>query len=337
LGKTQIFTGGEELNDDQGVYTLVNIGQQNIDLLGVSAKNKQLKSQVELAENAMELSKVQLAREVKMIWASAYSAKNKYQLYKRLDSIYLRFKKAVELNYEVETISKLEFSSAKNQALQIAIKKEQAYDDYLIELQKLNLWLHAETNFDVEDELILNDTAFLKEQTLKTHPSLKLTEQKINASEAEYQAAKADLLPKFNIQYGIQEVQGQNGFYTYQVGISLPLFAGSERSRVKTAEIQQQIVQNEADFNFRKLESEYQQSVQKYLKWKKSKDFYLLEALPLAKEQQEGALLAYREGALDYTSFTQLISTAIETELDAIDAINNYLNAKFELAYFQNE
>ncbi|WP_304131280.1 CusA/CzcA family heavy metal efflux RND transporter [Mesonia mobilis] len=337
LGKTQIYTSGEEINDNQGVYTWVNIGQQNIDLLGISAKKKLMNAEVKLAKEALSLSQLEVEREVKKAWTSAYSAKQKLQLYQRLDSIYSKFKTAVELNYEVEAISKLEFSSAKNQALQIAIKKEQAYDDYLIELQKLNLWLNSKNTLGVKDELILADDELIIEQSLENHPALQVAEQKLKTSEANYRAAKADLLPKFNVQYGIQEVQNQNGFYTYQAGVSIPLFSGSEKTRVKTAQIQQQIAQNEADFIQQQLKTNYQQSLQGFMKWKKSKDFYLQEALPLAQEQQNGALLAYKEGAIDYTAFTQMLRNSIETELAAIEAINNYLNAKFELTYFENE
>ena len=337
LGTTKVYTSGEEINDNQGVYTWVNIGQQNIDLLGISAKKKLMNAEVKLAEEALSLSQLEVEREVKKAWTSAYSAKQKLQLYQRLDSIYSKFKTAVELNYEVEAISKLEFSSAKNQALQIAIKKEQAYDDYLIELQKLNLWLNSEHTFGVKDELILADDELIIEQSLENHPALQVAEQKLETSTANYRAAKADLLPKFNVQYGIQEVQNQSGFYTYQAGVSIPLFSGSEKTRVKTAQIQQQIAQNEADFIQQQLKTNYQQSLQGFMKWKKSKDFYLQEALPLAQEQQNGALLAYKEGAIDYTAFTQMLRNSIETELSAIEAINNYLNAKFELTYFENE
>lgn len=337
LGKTQIYTSGEEISDNQGVYTWVNIGQQNIDLLGISAKKKLMNAEVKLAEEALSLSQLEVEREVKKAWTSAYSAKQKLQLYQRLDSIYSKFKTAVELNYEVEAISKLEFSSAKNQALQIAIKKEQAYDDYLIELQKLNLWLNSKNTLGVKDELILADDELIIEQSLENHPALQVAEQKLETSTANYRAAKADLLPKFNVQYGIQEVQNQSGFYTYQAGVSIPLFSGSEKTRVKTAQIQQQIAQNEADFIQQQLKINYQQSLQGFIKWKKSKDFYLQEALPLAQEQQNGALLAYQEGAIDYTAFTQMLRNSIETELAAIEAINNYLNAKFELTYFENE
>ena len=46
-----------------------------------------------------------------------------FQLYKELDSIYGNFEQAVTLNFEVEAISKLEYSAAKNQVFQIQNKK----------------------------------------------------------------------------------------------------------------------------------------------------------------------------------------------------------------------
>ncbi|GAL00534.1 cobalt-zinc-cadmium resistance protein CzcA [Nonlabens ulvanivorans] len=39
LGSTQLFTGGEEIASGQGIYTLIGIGQQNIDLLSIGAKS----------------------------------------------------------------------------------------------------------------------------------------------------------------------------------------------------------------------------------------------------------------------------------------------------------
>ena len=50
LGNTQVFTGGEEIADGQGIYTLVGVGQQNIDLLGISAKRRLQRQRIALAE-----------------------------------------------------------------------------------------------------------------------------------------------------------------------------------------------------------------------------------------------------------------------------------------------
>ncbi|MFH6602618.1 CusA/CzcA family heavy metal efflux RND transporter [Maribacter algicola] len=336
LGKTQVFTGGEEVRVGQGVYTLVGVGQQNINLFGIGAKKRLQKHRITLAETALDLSELQVEQEVKKAWSLAYQQRQKYELYRELDSIYLQFEKAIELNFEVEAISRLEYSSATNQALQINNKLQQAESDYFIALQKLNLWLVSETYYTVPDILNESEISVLEIPTsIENHPELKLSQRRIDEAEANYNEARTDLLPKLNLQGGLQQVDGNSGFYTYQAGISVPLFSGTQRSQAKAAKIDSEIAKANADFTQRRMQSEYQQAVQSYQKWKASWQFYRGKALPLAEEQRKGALLAYKEGAVDYAAFTQIIRDAIQTEMDALNTLDNYLKSVFELQYFK--
>ncbi|WP_025740685.1 MULTISPECIES: CusA/CzcA family heavy metal efflux RND transporter [Aquimarina] len=336
LGNTQVFTGGEEVNDGQGIYTLVGVGQQNINLFGIGAKKRLQQKRIALAETALNLSGLQVEQEVKKAWSQAYQQRQKFILYRELDSIYSQFEKAIELNYKVEAISRLEYSSATNQALQINNKLQQAESDYAIALQKLNLWLVSDTFYTVPDTLDESEVAVLGiSASIKNHPELELSQKRIDEAEAGYKAARSDLLPNLNLQGGLQQVNGSNGFYTYQAGISVPLFSGTKRSQAKAAKIDSEIAKTNADFVKRQLQSEYRQAVQAYQKWKVSWQFYKDKALPLAGEQRRGALLAYREGAVDYAAFTQIIRDAIQTEMDALAALDNYLKSVFELQYFK--
>ena len=337
FGKTSVFTGGEEINEDRGIYTLVGVSQQNIDLLGIGAKKQQQQQHIALAETALELSELQVAQAVQEAWSKAFQEKRKLQLYKELDSIYTRFEKAVSLNYEVEAISKLEYASATNQALQIRNKKQQALSDYQIALQQLNIWLVSDTFYTVPDTF--DEEALGMQQlssTIEQHPELQFSEQQILVAQADYKAARANLLPTFNLQGGLQKVNGASGFYSYQAGISIPLFSGSKRSTAKAAKIDAEIAKNNASLTQRQVQANYQQAVQSFQKWKSSWLFYKEEALPLAKDQRKGALVAYKEGALDYAAFSQLINTAIQTEMDALDALDNYLQSVFQLHYYNN-
>ncbi|SCY18834.1 cobalt-zinc-cadmium resistance protein CzcA [Nonlabens sp. Hel1_33_55] len=337
FGNTQIFTGGEEIADGQGIYTVIGVGQQNIDLLGIGAKKRLQQQRIELAKTAFELSEIQIELEVKKAWSKTFQSKKKFVLYRELDSIYEQFSKSVELNYEVEAISRLEYAAARNQALQINNKFQQAETDYFIALQKLNLWLTPDKMYTVTEDLeqtqntVLDETANLNE-----HPELSLSRKRVDEAQASYDSAKADLLPKFNLQGGLQRVNGDSGFYTYQAGISIPLFSGPDRSRAKAAKVETQITETNAAFKQRELQSQLIQAQQNYKKWRDTWLFYETEALPLAIDQRKGALLAYKEGALDYAAFTQIIRDAIQTEMDALDALDNYLDALFELQYFQN-
>ncbi|WP_298954214.1 CusA/CzcA family heavy metal efflux RND transporter [uncultured Nonlabens sp.] len=334
LGSTQLFTGGEEIASGQGIYTLIGIGQQNIDLLSIGAKKRLQKQRIALAEAAYNLTEIQVTQEVKNSWSEVFQQKRKMKLYKELDSIYSQFSKAVELNLEVEAISRLEYASAKNQALQIKNKYQQAQRDYTIALQKLNLWLGSEIIYTVPDDYQSNVLGSNFNKNVSQHPELLLSRKRVEEAEANYDVARANLLPTFNLQGGIQQVNGNSGFYTYQAGISIPLFSGSDKSRAKAAKIASQMVTADADFKERQIESEYQQALQAYQKWEEAWQFYKNESLPLAQEQRKGALLAYREGAVDYAAFTQIIRDAIQTEMDALEALDQYLTALFKLEYY---
>src|SRR5690606_10096491 len=111
------------------------------------------RQRIALAETALDLSELQVEQEVKKAWSEAYRQRQKFELYRELDSIYSQFKKAIELNFKVEAISRLEYSSATNQALQINNQLQQAESDYAIALQKLNLWLVSDIYYSVPEKL----------------------------------------------------------------------------------------------------------------------------------------------------------------------------------------
>jgi cobalt-zinc-cadmium resistance protein CzcA len=300
-------------------------------------KKRLQQQRIELAQTALDLSEIQIEREVKKAWSEAFQTKKKFVLYRELDSIYGQFAQSVELNYEVEAISRLEYAAARNQALQINNKFQQAETDYSIALQKLNLWLTPNTMYTVTDEVEATEISILEtDDTLNNHPELSLSRKRIDEAQASYDEARANLLPKFNLQGGLQRVNGDSGFYTYQAGISIPLLSGPVRGRAKAAKLDAQIAETNAVFKQRELQSQYKQAQQNYVRWRETWLFYKTEALPLAIDQRKGALLAYKEGALDYAAFTQIIRDAIQTEMDALDALDNYLEALFELQYFQN-
>ncbi|MFD0964264.1 CusA/CzcA family heavy metal efflux RND transporter [Pseudofulvibacter geojedonensis] len=334
FGSTQIFTGGEEINNRTGIYTTVGIGQSDIDLFGIGAKRKLQQQRIQLSQKALQLSELDIELEVKKAWANCYQSMRNYQLYKELDSIYGKFEQAVTLNFEVEAISKLEFSAAKNQVFQIQNKKAQAYRDYLIAIQQLNLWLFENEIYTVNDKLENIATTEINNLLVNEHPMITVSENQLNVTEAELRAAKADNLPKLNLQGGLQKVNGNSGFYTYQAGISIPFLSGSNRARVKSAKIDNEIANSNLLFKKQELQSQYTQAKENFLKWKTSWSFYETQVLPLTKDQKSGALLAYKEGEIDYITFTQLVKEAVKSELEAQNSLINYLKSAFQLQYF---
>ncbi|WP_121665517.1 CusA/CzcA family heavy metal efflux RND transporter [Mesonia aquimarina] len=335
LGTTKIFTAGEEINNGSGVYTLVGINQQDIDLLGIGTKQNLLETRIALAEKVANFSEIELELAVRKSWTQVYTDKQKFKLYKSLDSIYKKFTKAAQLNFEVEAISQLEYKSAIIKARQISLQQSQYKKAYKNSLKKFNLWLASDTLFSITDEKPIIEIPIRKSDRIENHPEIQLAEKKLANAEATHRLAKNQLLPKFNVQYGFQEINGNGGFYSYQAGVSIPLFSGAEKRQQKSSEIEQEIASNNLSFTEQKIQIDYENALESFFTWQKNYQFYQTEALPLAEEQKKGALLAYKEGAITYTEFTQWVAEAVSTEMAAIEAEKSYWEALFQLIYYQ--
>ena len=337
LGNTQIFTGKEEVgNGSDGVYTQFGIQQQNIDVFGIASRLKLQKERVALAESALDLSVIELEREVSQAWAMVYATKNNYQVYEQLDSIFTDIERAARIRLETEATSKLEYLATSNQANQVQIQKEQAYRDYLSAMQRLNLWFANDTLFTVPDVPTsqLDEPLNYVADSLMNHPMLNVSKQRVDVADATIKERRSQFFPQLQGQYGRQQVDGQSGFYQYQIGIRIPLFFGPELGRTQSAKIQRDIAGQNLRQNQLELNAAYQEMKEQYLKWLYSWNYYRDEALPLAQEQRAGAILAYREGAIDYVTFLQNIRDAIRIEVDSWNAFGNYLNSRYQLEYY---
>lgn len=341
LGNTQIYTGGEEIQKGQpdGVYTMIGIQQQNIDVFGSFSKTKSKKRQVALAEAALNLSKQQLTQQVKMAYGNLIVAQSKLELYASLDSIFKEFERAVSLQYEVEEIARLAYVAGVNQVRQMSVQAVQAEFDYNSALQRFNLWMMSDTVYVPDESTSWAETQLEvnnMEQTIENHPLYQMAEQQVEVAEAQRKMAGAGFLPKLNVQYGLQSIGMSEDFYTYQLGISVPLIFNGEMGRSQAAKVGQYVAEEQRSQARLELEVNLNTAINEYQKWQKTYAFYQSEALPLVKEQREGALIAFEEGALDYVGFIQNIKESTLMELQAQEALRNYLQARFQLEYLLN-
>ncbi|MUP47040.1 CusA/CzcA family heavy metal efflux RND transporter [Gramella sp. BOM4] len=337
FGNTQIFTGKEEVgNGSDGIYTQIGVQQQGIDIFGIAPRLKLQKERVALAENALELNTLEIEREVSRAWVSVYTSKKTYQVYKKMDSIFEDIERAARIRYETEATSKLEYLATSNQGNEVKIQLEQAYRNYLKSLQRLNLWFVSDTIYDVPDLPVetLDEPLNFLAGSLENHPLLQVSEQRVEVAKAVTRERKSEFLPKFQGQYARQEINGQSGFFQYQIGIQIPLFFGPELGRTQEAKVNRKIAEQNFYQDKLELETAYKNMREEFIKWRNSWNYYKDEALPLAKEQQEGSVLAFKEGAIDYVTFLQNIRDAIRIEVNAWSAFDNYLDSRYQLEYY---
>lgn len=342
MGSTEFFTGGEELpnglSSADGVYTTFGVSQKDVDILGIGAKNKFHEKEIALRETALNLNELELKREVQKAWSEVYAAKGKFKLYSELDSVFTDLEKAAKLQYETGATSKLDYLAAGNQVKEIALKKKQAYRDYQTSLQRFNRWFIGDSLFTIQDkafEAVLQP--IIKQvDAIRDHPILEYAHREIEVAQADYQVKRAGFFPKLNLEYGRQKVAGEPGYNIFQVGIGLPLFFNKNLGQTQSAKISRKIAEQERDEAHLQVNAKYRELQQEYAKWQESWQFYQQEALPLAKQQREAAVYAFREGGTDYTQFLQRIRDAIAIQIKSWETLSNYLMTKYELDFFLN-
>jgi len=337
LGNTTVYTGKEEFgNGSGGVYTRIGIQQQEIDLFGIAPAVKLQNQQVILAKKALELSQLSIRHEVKKAWSEVYTSQSIYKVYQALDTIFTKIKSTEKLRYELQDVSNLSYLSTANEANELRIKRDQKRHEYLIAIKKLNLWLVSDTIYTVpeidSDNFI--ELIQLKADSVSNHPLMSYYEQQINIADAKIKKQNSQYLPTFNGQFGEQKIGAQTGFYTYQIGLNIPLLFNRQLGQSQAAQIDRKI----AEQNYQQQEMEFQMEInstyEEYQKWRNTWMYYQEEALPLAQLQRKSAITAFEEGAIDYTQFLQTVRTAIRIEVDAWGALDNYLLQRYLLEYY---
>lgn len=260
-------------------------------------------------------------------------------LLQQQDSIYGQFLRASDLRYKTGESTLLEKSAAETQRNEVNNQLRITEADIDIELNKFNVLLNGEGYAVVhtpnkERVYIQNDQAV----SITYNPNLSYFKQQVNVAGQQKRVEKNRLLPDLTLGYfnqsliGYHDVNGQaqyfgasDRFQGFQVGVAIPLWFKSHSSKIKAADLQQQIAQNEYELAEKQLDGSFKQSYAQYLKNFKSISYYRESALPNAeliiKQSQE----AYRLGEIPYAEYLLNMRQALsikESYLKSLQELN---------------
>src|SRR5699024_7015066 len=71
--------------------------------------------------------------------------------------------------------------------------------------------------------------------TLTHNPKLALQRQQIELAQTKSKLEKAKLLPDFNVGYALQTIDNQTGYHSFEVGIDIPLWFGTQKNKIQAA------------------------------------------------------------------------------------------------------
>ena len=320
---------------------------QNFDFPTLYGKQKKLSVEnIRSSEMQLSMTENNLKRDIRQSWyLLAYQMERK-KLLTFQDSIYGRFLHAATIRYETEATNLLEKVTAETQVMEIRNALEILEADILIQKQQLRILLNDTTGLEFRPATLdeRSFTAVEDSLLLARNPQLRLIKQQIEVAKAEREVQSSMMLPGISIGYANQSLIGtennngevatsSNRFQYLQAGISIPLFFGSYKSNIKSAQIQEEIARTNAGYFNTVLQGQFRQLLQEMLKFRSSLVYYRDKAVPQADLIINNAQKSFESGAIDYVEYFQNVNQALDIKYNYLNTLNGYNQAIINLEF----
>ena len=302
-------------------------------------QHKLAKATVKSSEWQLKASKLNIATQVKQIYAHLSYLYSKRRLFAYQDSLYSGFQKAAELRAKTGETNRLEMISARSQSLEIKNQLQQLNADIVIYNQKMQTVLNSETIFYPVDT-VLRRFDYLPAADISViteNPSVGYANQQVEVSKLERKLEASRALPDLSIGYfsqtivGTQDVNGVprifgagERFSGIQAGIAVPLWFAPYTAKTKAAGIKARVAQTDAENFSKSLSGSYRSLMLELSKNTNSVDYYEKQAVPEADIIINQATRSYKAGAMDYIEYILTLTRALSIKQNYLDALNNY-------------
>ena len=350
IPKTDFTTDYGQTNSIYDNDTRFGVSQKFAFPTVYTTRNKLAKAEIRRREFIEATTRHELVARVKSAYYNLWTEKSRRQLLERQDSIYGRFNRAAEIRLETGETNLLESATARTQVADIRLRLEETRTNITTFRYKLQELLNAQEEVDIEVDSLKaysGNAVILETGDSLINPTIQQYKNDIEIARLEKSVEKARLLPDISIGYFNQSFNGPGGnlagdevvfdssdrFSGMMVGLSIPLWAKPQLSRIKAGKMRQ----NEANERFEavsnQLNSRYRSLQEEFRQLQKSLDYYSENALPqielILRQVQRGL----EEGEIGYIEYTQGLDRALRIQERYLETINRYNQTFTELEY----
>jgi cobalt-zinc-cadmium resistance protein CzcA len=343
LGKTDVGIQYGQYNSFEQDFSFSI--DQNIAFPTVYGNQRKLaKEKIKSSEIQLVITENDLKQQIRQSWYQLSYLQEKKKLLLFQDTIYGKFLYAATIRYETESTSYLEKAAAETQVMEIQNELKMLESDIAIQERQLAILLNDSSELLFMPEPLTERVSLKDSAQLTNNPVLAYMQQQKEVAAAEKKVQSAKFLPDLSVGYFNQSLIGsptKNGaiagsgdrFAGVQAGISIPLFYGSYKANVKSAQLQQQIAQTNAEYYQSVIQGQYQQQMQEILKYENSLLYYQDKAVPQADLIIGNAQKSFENGAINYIEYFQNMNQALELKFNYLNTLNGYNQAVINLEY----
>jgi outer membrane protein TolC len=298
------------------------------------------RERVRLSELLVRMNRNEISRLVQNTYNEMQFLNARLYLLQQQDSLYQSVKTAAQRNFQAGQINKLEELFAVNEANHVANELNQVTVEYTAQKRAMAYILNLTTDYVVDSLAPLRiDTLYTSlADTLPANLQQEILRQQIAISRGELQLERSELLPQVTAGpfIGLQPPHGEGekrlGF---RVNLSVPLWLGQNRARIRSAELGVQLAEAERARDIQNYRQEYQTVLGQVIGRARSVHYYATTATSQANEIITTALRLFRAGQLSYIETLRNIITAYATRVAYLETTRDYNQAVIQLNYLK--
>jgi outer membrane protein TolC len=298
------------------------------------------RERVRLSELLLRLNQNEVSRLVQNTYNEMQFLNARLTLLRQQDSLYQSVKVAAQRNFQAGQINKLEELFAVNEANNVNNEVYQVATEYTAQKRAMSYILNLTADYVVDSLAPIRIDSLLTTltDTLPTNVQQEILQQQIAISRGELQVERSELLPQVTTGplFGLQPPHGEGTKRLgVRVGVSLPLWFGQNKARIRAAELGVQLAEAERAREVQNYRQEYQTVLGQVIGRHRSVNYYATTASRQANEIISTAIRLFQAGQLSYIETLRNIITAYTTKADYLQTIRDYNQAVIELNYLK--
>jgi heavy metal efflux system protein len=303
-------------------------------IYGAQRKVMQGKSQLSKDQYAMEQRMV--TKEVNKVYNEIVYWQQMLENYNYLDSLYTSFELAANRRFEQGESNYLEKLTAEAKKKEISIQLNQIRESIQRNYIVFNQWLQSDSSFAVSDDQLVR-IALIPLDTV-AHPTLNYYNDAMKLSNQTLVLEKQKLLPDLNasVFQGTNNGTGTQSYSGFQVGVAIPLWFGTQKSKIAAAKTESNIIESESNNYKIQLASKYEALQSDLRQYEAGIVYYETSGKRLSTETLFYANKAYQNGEINFLQYTQLLENAKTIESNYLKSLFQYNSTVLEANYLMN-
>ncbi len=292
------------------------------------------KVKTELASTQYSIIELRKIKALQTSYQNYLAATTRLSIYDSIFSIYSDFSRMAQRKFEEGESNYLEKITAESKANQIKIEQEQLQQELTNSLLAIKALLQS------EDSLILKGKTLYQlelDKPISSTENLSLSAMELDQQIAKRNSslAKNELLPGISASYFTRSNSAiEENFSGYQIGLNIPLLFFGDRSKIKSANIQERAKEAALEDAKISLKQEQSQLVNRLAVQQKALNTYQENQLKMADELLKTAQLSYKAGEIDFFRYVQSLEQAQRIQLDYLTKLRDYNQTIIDLNYF---